>query len=313
MEKIDLWEGTQAAFEKWPNSKKYWYEVVGEEEQYLEDFYYFIECLNNSSVKTLVNRIKQEAPSSFKGKLAVCLSKIVGKNEDYLAYFGNQSKVLYFIENIRILLGGADYSYDLTLIDVAFMKVMKSPREFQSISTLMSKRIVNIIQSRGINGTSLQSTIINGILNAPLFDIENSYQCDLFLNYLVKALNKDYILYQNEIMVEVEYLLECPTLKHCELIHAIVNSPSIVESNLMFEFCDEALTIEESQIDEMLLHIQNKLVKKEMSFAEAMLNYNKEAMKILETSKERLMPNTIVTINTYESEIPNFKKTLRME
>ncbi len=314
MNKIDLWKETQNASEKWPGCMKSWYEVVGGDFNFLDDFYNFIDCLHDTPVERIsdelyfsVKRIKREAPLAFKGKLAVYLSKIVGSN-DYAAYYIRDIhyKVLYFIENVKILLEGNDYTYDLSILDVVFKKIIEEPL---STGYLMSKRIAWILNSRGIREAELQSTIINGIINAPLFDMKDPNKRDLFLNYILKALDRDYLIWRDEIMIELEYLLACPTLKHCDLIHAIVRSASIMNSSFVFEFCDEALTLEEDQIDEYLACIQRKVIKKQMTFAEATLEYNQQALEILRNSDERITPETIVAINVYENENPSLKKS----
>ena len=279
-----------------------------EEPEYKEpnwkDFNIYIESILNSEshkdVKDIYsnfyNKTLKNVSYIVRQKIMYYLDKIA--SQSHYGYFdiNNENKIKTFIYNLETLLKNNTRS--TIIVDIAYMSAMKNIC-YYSENNLLSK----IINSKLLIESNLVDSFLTGLLNSPLFKDSFSY----VLTYIESVLNESSFYYNGLNLEIANYYLMCPTIKHCKVIKLLINkSTSSFESEFVLDFLDEIINTDENELDNLIFHIKNRTVKKEVTFAEACKKYNEQAMEILKNSTEVITPETIVTVIDYESEFPEF-------
>lgn len=143
-----------------------------------------------------------------------------------------------------------------------------------------------LVRNPKLKELNLTEVVVNGLVNTFLgraFLIESIL---LLLSY-----NEDYSWL-------ILKLFQAPTSKHIELVLELVNDKEVVESSHIEEMVDMIYRVPLDELKEMEFKITHKLIYKEMTFKDACEKYLKQAMELLDESKE-MKSTTLVRVPVY--------------
>ena len=143
-----------------------------------------------------------------------------------------------------------------------------------------------LVRNPKLKELNLTEVVVNGLANTFLgraFLIESIL---LLLSY-----NEDYSWL-------ILKLFQAPTSKHIELVLELVNDKEVVESSHIEEMVDMIYRVPLDELKEMEFKITHKLIYKEMTFKDACGKYLKQAMELLDESRE-MKSTTLVRVPIY--------------
>ena len=143
-----------------------------------------------------------------------------------------------------------------------------------------------LVRNPKLKELNLTEVVVNGLVNTFLgraFLIESIL---LLLSY-----NEDYSWL-------ILKLFQAPTSKHIELVLELVNDKEVAESSHIEEMVDMIYRVPLDELKEMEFKITHKLIYKEMTFKDACEKYLKQAMELLDESRE-MKSTTLVRVPIY--------------
>ena len=143
-----------------------------------------------------------------------------------------------------------------------------------------------LVRNPKLKELNLTEVVVSGLVNTFLgraFLIESIL---LLLSY-----NEDYSWL-------ILKLFQAPTSKHIELVLELVNDKEVVESSHIEEMVDMIYRVPLDELKEMEFKITHKLIYKEMTFKDACEKYLKQAMELLDESRE-MKSTTLVRVPIY--------------
>ena len=106
------------------------------------------------------------------------------------------------------------------------------------------------------------------------------------------------LLYKEDYSWLILKLFQAPTSKHIELVLKLVNDKEVAESSHIEEMVDMIYVTPLDELKEMEFKITHELIYKEMTFKDACQKYFKQAMEILDESKQ-MKSTTLVRVPIY--------------
>ena len=143
-----------------------------------------------------------------------------------------------------------------------------------------------LVRNPKLKEFNLTEVVVSGLVNTFLgraFLIESIL---LLLSY-----NEDYSWL-------ILKLFQAPTSKHIELVLELVNDKEVAESSHIEEMVDMIYRVPLDELKEMEFKITHKLIYKEMTFKDACEKYLKQAMELLDESRE-MKSTTFVRVPIY--------------
>lgn len=143
-----------------------------------------------------------------------------------------------------------------------------------------------LVRNPKLKELNLTEVVVNGLVNTFLgraFLIESIL---LLLSY-----NEDYSWL-------ILKLFQAPTSKHIELVLKLVNDEEVAESSHIEEMIDMIYEAPLDELKEMEFKITYELIYKEMTFKDACEKYLKQAMELLDESRE-MKSTTLVRVPIY--------------
>lgn len=143
-----------------------------------------------------------------------------------------------------------------------------------------------LVRNPKLKELNLTEVVVNGLANTFLgraFLIESIL---LLLSY-----NEDYSWL-------ILKLFQAPTSKHIELVLKLVNDEEVAESSHIEEMIDMIYEAPLDELKEMEFKITYELIYKEMTFKDACEKYLKQAMELLDESRE-MKSTTLVRVPIY--------------
>ena len=143
-----------------------------------------------------------------------------------------------------------------------------------------------LVRNPKLKELNLTEVVVSGLVNTFLgraFLIESIL---LLLSY-----NEDYSWL-------ILKLFQAPTSKHIELVLKLVNDEEVAESSHIEEMIDMIYRAPSDESKEMEFKITHKLIYKEMTFKDACEKYLKQAMELLDESRE-MKSTTLVRVPIY--------------
>ena len=143
-----------------------------------------------------------------------------------------------------------------------------------------------LVRNPKLKELNLTEVVVSGLVNTFLgraFLIESIL---LLLSY-----NEDYSWL-------ILKLFQAPTSKHIELVLKLVNDEEVAESSHIEEMIDMIYRAPLDELKEMEFKITHKLIYKEMTFKDACEKYLKQAMELLDESRE-MKSTTLVRVPIY--------------
>lgn len=144
-----------------------------------------------------------------------------------------------------------------------------------------------LVRNPKLKELNLTEVVVNGLVNTFLgraFLIESIL---LLLSY-----NEDYSWL-------ILKLFQAPTSKHIELVLKLVNDEEVAESSHIEEMIDMIYEAPLDELKEMEFKITYELIYKEMTFKDACEKYLKQAMELLDESRE-MKSTTLVRVPIYK-------------
>ncbi len=131
-----------------------------------------------------------------------------------------------------------------------------------------------IVCNSKLKELNLIDVIVNGLINT-------------FLDKSSLLLSISYLLSKEEdYSWLILKLFQAPTTKHIDVVIKLVNDEEINSSNHIEEMVDIVYKMLIDDLNELVFHLNYKMVYEEMPFKDACKNYHEEAMKILDEEND---------------------------
>ena len=156
----------------------------------------------------------------------------------------------------------------------------------EDVNFWASTEYEKLVRNPKLKELNLTEVVVNGLVN--------TFLGRAFLIECISLL----LLYKEDYSWLILKLFQAPTSKHIELALELVNDNEVVESSHIEEMVDMIYAIPLDELKEMEFKITHELIYKEMTFKDACQKYFKQAMEILDESKQ-MKSTTLVRVPIY--------------
>ena len=156
----------------------------------------------------------------------------------------------------------------------------------EDVNFWASTEYEKLVRNPKLKELNLTEVVVNGLVNTCLGRA--------FLIECISLL----LLYKEDYSWLILKLFQAPTSKHIELVLKLVNDKEVAESSHIEEMVDMIYATPLNELREMEFKITHELIYKEMTFKDACQKYFKQAMEILDESKQ-MKSTTLVRVPIY--------------